>query len=288
MGKYRIFILLAAMVLMLPLSEAIKSKCNLSEQRVEKSVSDGIVDKVVPEGGSGSDFSAAPSQRTSVPRFFSGSAYLYVCGVVLLAFLLMFVFASISGRIMMVPALVHGLVLFAVFWLMLGIGLLAVKLASGILGLAVYIGAPALIAVVYLTIFFILKRRSVTMIAANSVRRSASSAGAVKFDMKVLYGAMAAVLVISAIALIAGEPSYYLTVPFACACAGVLLWRLLKLRLFLLLGFLAIELFVLIYCIPVIQAGENVTFWRVLALSLLYLSLLAPIGDLYCHRDVIL
>lgn len=288
MGKYRIFILLAAMVLMLPLSEAIKSNCNMPEQRVEEPASDGIVDKIVPEGGSGGISTVAPLRRPSVQRFFSGSAYLYVCGVVLLTFLLMFVFASISGRIMMVPSLVYGLVLFALFWLMLGIGLLAVKLASGILGLAVHIGAPALIAVVYLAIFFILKRRSVTMIAANSVRRSASSAGAVKFDMKVLYGAMAAVIVISAIALIAGEPSYYLTVPFACACVGVLLWRLLKLRIFLLLGFLAIELFVLIFCIPVIQSGENVTFWRVLALSLLYLNLIVPIGDLYCHRDVIL
>lgn len=286
MRKYRIVVLLVSMVLMVPLSEYLRVRC--LDVPAPSTESAEYVDKVVPQGGESAVAAVPDGYVPEVVRpYFGGVGYIVGCCIVLLVFILLLALATMSGMVMIVPVLLISLFTFAGAAVLFALGYFAVSLASGIVTLAVYIGVPAIIAALYLVVFFARKRKTVTATAANSVRRSASATAAVRYDFKVLYGAMMVSLVIAVIALCAGKPTQYIMVPLALSCTAVLLWRILKWRGFMLLGFLAIELFYLLYCVPLVSSAAAGWFWPILVVTLLHMSVMTPLADLYCHREMI-
>lgn len=218
---------------------------------------------------------------------FRNGLYILGCALTLALFCLVFTFSVIRGRIVLPP--VFHLTLFSALWVVIvfGIAWLLVRFAAGIVGLAAFIGAPALIVALYLLFFFRGRKKAVRTASAAAVRRSAHSSAAVKYDYRLLFSALIVMLVVGIVALCAGEPTHILFFPVAAASLSFLLWRLLGWRGFLLLGFLAVELCALVYCVPMATGGAPGAFWKVLVLTLLYMSVLAPLADLYCTKEPI-
>ena len=218
---------------------------------------------------------------------FRNGLYILGCALTLALFCVAFTFSVIRGRIAL-PPLFH-LTLISALWVLIvfGVAWLLVRFAAGIVGLAAYIGAPVLIVALYLLFFFRGRRSAVRTASAGSVRRSAHSSAAVKYDYRVLFSALLILLVVGLAALCTGHHTHTLFIPVAAASLSFLLWRLLQWRGFLLLGFLAVELSALVYCVPIALHGEPGAFWRMAVLTLLYLSVLVPLGDLYSTKEPI-
>ena len=261
MKRFRYIVLFVTLALMFPLSQ--------------------VVGRAV-SGTSGSDAAAA------VPGLFAGSGYFICAGIAVALFISLLLFSSVRGWIVYAPVLLYSLVIFLSFWAIFALGYLAVAVVSGLTGMAAYIGIPSLIALIYLILFFRLRRKAVNLATASSVRLSAAAKGAAKYDFKVLYGGLTALLAVALVELCLGNPTYFLMVPFSAVCLALILWRASGLRLFLLCGALAVVLFVLVFCVPIISGTEISSFLRILVYSLLYLSLITPLADLYCQRDTVI
>lgn len=225
--------------------------------------------------------------RPSVEAFAQGGLYLVLCAAAFALFCAIFAINVFKGRIVALPVLGTGVLIFLWAAILLGIGYLAVKFFSGIIGLAAYIGAPVVAGIAYVIVFGRLKRKAGNSVASVSVRRSAVSTGQTKFDLKVLYGAIAASFVAGLIALLAGIDSTFFFVPCAVTVVCVLLWRLLSLRVFLLVAFVVTEYWALSSALPAAAAVTSASFLIEMALTVLYLSILAPIADLYCRETII-
>ena len=218
---------------------------------------------------------------------FRNGLYILGCALTLALFCVAFTFSVLRGRIVL-PPLFHLTLLFALWVLIVfGVAWLLVRFAAGIVGMAAYIGAPVLIVALFLLFFFSGRRKAVRTASAGSVRRSAHASAAVKYDYRVLFSALIVMLVVGVVALCTGNPTHTLFLPVAAASLAFLLWRLLQWRGFLLLGFLAVELCALVYCVPMAAGGAPGAFWRVALLTLLYASVLAPLGDLYSTKEPI-
>ena len=225
----------------------------------------------------------------SVAEAFSLRNGLYIlgCALTLALFCLAFTFSVIRGRIVLSP--VFHLTLISALWVVIvfGVAWLLVRFAAGIVGMAAFIGAPVLIVALYLLFFFRGRRKAIRTASASAVRRSAHASAAVKYDYRVLFSALIVMLVVGIVALCTRESSHLLFIPISAASLAFLLWRLIGWRGFLLLGFLGVELCALLWCVPMATSGAPGAFWRVLVLTLLYLSILAPLGDLYCTKEPI-
>ena len=261
MKKFRYIVLFVTLALMFPLSQ--------------------VVGRAI-SGTSGSDAAAA------VSGLFAGSGYFICAGIVIALFISLLLLSSLRGWILYAPMLWYSLVIFLCFWAIFALGYLAVAVVSGLTGMAAYIGIPSLIALIYLLIFFRLRRKAVNSATSSSVRLSAASKGAVKYDFKVLYGGLTALLAVALVELCLGKPTYFLMVPFSAVCLVLILWRASGLRVFLLCGVLAVVLFVLVFCVPVVSGTELWAYLRILVYSLLYLNLITPLADLYCQRNTVL
>lgn len=213
--------------------------------------------------------------------------YMLFCALSLALFCVAFTFSVIRGRIIVGPVFRSALI--SALWVLIlfGVGWLLVRYAAGIIGMVAYIAAPVLIAAIYLPLYFRGRRRAIRNASASAVRRSAHSTAAVKYNYRLLFSALTVLLVFGIVALCLGEKTHYLFFPVAAASLAFLLWRLLSWRGFLLLGFLAVELCALVYCVPMATGAASADFWRIVVLSLLYLSVLVPLGGLYCTKEPI-
>ncbi|MBR4212962.1 MAG: hypothetical protein IKR82_03260 [Bacteroidales bacterium] len=213
--------------------------------------------------------------------------YILICALSLAVFCVAFTFSVIRGRILVAPVL--HLTLLSALWVLIvfGVAWLLVRFAAGIVGMVAYIGAPVLILAVYLPFYYRGRRKAVRNASVSAVRRSAHTTAAVKYNYRLLFSALLVLLLGGVVALCTGEATHYLFFPVAAASLSFLLWRLLSWRGFLLLGFLAVELCALVYCVPLASGVASADFWRIAVLTLLYLSVLVPLGDLYCTKEPI-
>ena len=218
---------------------------------------------------------------------FRNGLYILGCALTLALFCVAFTFSVIRGRIVLSP--VFHLTLLSALWVVIvfGVAWLLVRFAAGFVGLVAYIGAPVLIVGLYLLFFFRGRRKAIQTASSAAVRRSAHSSAAVKYDYRVLFSALLILLVVGIVALCTGNPTHALFMPLAAASLGFLLWRLAGWRGFLLLAFLAVELAALVFWIPAVTSGMPGGFWRMAVLTLLYMSVLTPLADLYCAKEPI-
>lgn len=218
---------------------------------------------------------------------FKNGLYILGCALTLALFCVAFTFSVIRGRIVLSP--VFRLTLISALWVVIvfGVAWLLVRFAAGFVGLVAYIGAPVLIVGLYLLFFFRGRRKAIQTASSAAVRRSAHSSAAVKYDYRVLFSALLILLVVGIVALCTGHPTPALFLPLAAASLGFLLWRLAGWRGFLLLSFLAVELAALVLWIPAVTSGVAGGFWQMAVLTLLYMSVLTPLADLYCAKEPI-
>lgn len=227
-----------------------------------------------------------PQTKTSVDDLtIADGGYMTSCAVILAIFCISFCLSLISGKLQMSPLGKLLLWMGAGVLILFGITYLIIKLTAGVITWLWGIGAPVIVAGLFIWLYFRFRRIAGDKAAANSVRKSAAGSGEIKFDFRVLYASMALLLVISIIALIVGQPSAYMMLPLAFASLSILLWRLFKWRGFNLIGVITIVLYVVKYCIPAYISFTSDRFWPSLVLTLLYLGLVVPLSDLYCRRE---
>lgn len=147
--------------------------------------------------------------------------------------------------------------------------------------------AVVLMALCCLFIYFRGRRRATRSAAVVSIRRSAHAGAALKYDYRLLFCAMSVSLLVALIAVVAGTPSHLWIFPLASVSLSILLWRVLRWRFLLLLGFLAVEACALRYVLPVALSTDPGHFAASLLALVLYLSILLPLGDLYTKEGTI-
>lgn len=216
---------------------------------------------------------------------FEHGGYTTSCAIILTLFLVSMTFSFINGRLNLSPLakvlLFMGLGVLAFF----GLAWLIIKLCGGIISTLWGIGAPVIVIAVSLWLYFHFRKRAGDKVSSNSVRRSATGSGEIKFDFKVLYSSLALLLCIGVIALLCDEPTHYLLLPMAFATLAIVLWKVFRWRGWMLVGILAVVLYVLKYCIPEYISFATDKFWPSMALTLLYLGITVPLADLYCRKE---
>lgn len=220
------------------------------------------------------------SQMTS-----SNGIYITSCAVIFALFCVVFCLALLGGRLQTAPLMRVFLWIAAASLLLLGIAFLIIRLTAGVISWLWGIGPPVVVALLFLWLYFRFRKIAGDKSAESSVRKSAVVVGQTRFSFRVLFASAGTLLLIGAIALFVGQPSHYLFLPLAFATLAILLWRLLKWRGFMLIGVLAILLYVLRYCIPTYISFSAENYWPSLVLTLLYLGLAVPLSDLYCRRE---
>ena len=128
--------------------------------------------------------------------------------------------------------------------------------------------------------YMILRGRAVQK-TAGSMRANAGTAAATKFACSQLYGALALMFILSVALLIALGENLMFFVPLCFAAAGVLLWRLTGLKVWLLASIVAILLHALSFLYALAMALTIGAFGAVAMLAFCDFMVLIPLADLY-------
>ncbi|MBQ0024495.1 MAG: hypothetical protein KBT00_02055 [Bacteroidales bacterium] len=217
----------------------------------------------------------------------SKGAGMLVNAITFALFCLVLVSGILKGRTTMVSALLKAAMI--AIWVL--VAALLGKLASAYLDpkypVAVVVGALSVVAVLFGVVYFKRRKKSVDAASANSIRKSASAAGANKYSFSVLYGSSFVLMIASIFYFIItynGGNNFFVMMPLAAMLVGVILWRVARWR-----GFLLIAFCYVLACAVVNIYGSVVAYGfravgAVSAFSLMYLSLLLPLADLYCRK----
>lgn len=115
----------------------------------------------------------------------------------------------------------------------------------------------------------------------NSIRSSAATSAATRYASNVLYGALALMFLLSAVLLIALGENLMFLIPLFFAVAGLLLYSLTGMRLWLLaaVGCTLLHAFSFLYALS--MALTIGAFGAVMMIALIDLMMLIPLADLY-------
>ena len=226
---------------------------------------------------------------------FSKIGYIIFCVVVFVIFLCLFALGGVRGRLKAAKVLkTSGLVLLSSVG-MLGLGVLVSWLCCMIAGArfklfgvihGVQFDNIAMIAVTALMalgviLVYMKKRSNAVRNSMNSMRSSASVSAASHYAYNALYGTLSLMFVLSAVLLLALGENLMFMVPLTFATAGILLYRLTSMRLWLLVSVFATLLHAFSFLHSLSMALTIGAFGAVLMLAFIDLMMLIPLVDLY-------
>ena len=144
---------------------------------------------------------------------------------------------------------------------------------------------PASIAVIlaiFIAFYFKLRKKEADKVSSTAIRKSAVASGQLKHTYTVLYGAltvmMAADILHFAVTLGGDAWNGDTLIPLAVTLLAVIFWRLVKWR-----GILAVAVAVdLLFAARLIFVN---TLGISLAVSLVFVSVVLPLADLYCRKE---
>jgi hypothetical protein len=125
------------------------------------------------------------------------------------------------------------------------------------------------------------KRSNAVRNSMNSIRSSASVTAASHYAYNALYGTLSLMFVLSAVLLLALGENLMFMVPLTFATAGILLYRLTSMRLWLLVSVFATLLHAFSFLHSLSMALTIGAFGAVLMLAFIDLMMLIPLVDLY-------
>ena len=140
----------------------------------------------------------------------------------------------------------------------------------------------------FVFIYFKRRRRFSDSVSDNSIRKSASGSGAVRYAFSMLYGALIVMMLVTVVYFIitlkrGGD--FFVLAPFAAAMLALVLWRLSGWRGFLLAAFSFILVNGIVYMYGTWMSYGFDSIDEVMSFTLLYMSMLLPFGDLYCRKE---
>lgn len=239
----------------------------------------------------------------TVPAFglfnFSKIGYTIFCVAVFVIFLCLFAIDRVRGRLKAAKVFkTSGLVLLSAVGVM-GFGVLVSWLCCLVAGAqfkpfgvihGVKFDNIAMIAVTALMIIivgfiYMRKRSNAVRKSHNSMRSSASIAAASHYAYNMLYGTLALMFILSAALLLALGENLMFMVPLAFATAGILLYRITSMRLWLLVAVFATLLHAFSFLQALSMALTIGAFGAVLMLAFIDLMMIIPLSDLYMMPD---
>ena len=239
----------------------------------------------------------------TVPVFglfnFSKTGYTIFCVAVFVIFLCLFALDRVRGRLKAAKVFkTSGLVLFSAVGVM-GFGILVSWLCCLVAGAqfkpfgvihGVQFDNIAMIAVTALMIIvvgfiYMRKRSNAVRKSHNSMRSSASITAASHYAYNMLYGTLALMFILSAALLLALGENLMFMVPLAFATAGILLYRITSMRLWLLVAVFATLLHAFSFLQALSMALTIGAFGAVLMLAFIDLMMIIPLADLYMMPD---
>ena len=239
----------------------------------------------------------------TVPVFglfnFSKTGYTIFCVAVFVIFLCLFALDRVRGRLKAAKVFkTSGLVLLSAVGVM-GFGVLVSWLCCLAAGAqfkpfgvihGVQFDNIAMIAVTALMIIvvgfiYMRKRSNAVRKSHNSMRSSASITAASHYAYNMLYGTLALMFILSAALLLALGENLMFMVPLAFATAGILLYRITSMRLWLLVAVFATLLHAFSFLQALSMALTIGAFGAVLMLAFIDLMMIIPLADLYMMPD---
>lgn len=145
----------------------------------------------------------------------------------------------------------------------------------------------AVLLVLAATLLVYLRRRRIERdrVSESSIRKSASSSGAVKFDFRFLCADLVVSLIFAAVAYIFAIPNYFLLIPIFAVCASLILWRILNWRGLLMVGIVTILLSIIGFGYTAIFAISVGGIGIIVPVVFLLFVMLLPICDIYCRKE---
>ena len=140
----------------------------------------------------------------------------------------------------------------------------------------------AVILTVFIAVYFKLRKKEADKVSSTAIRKSAVASGQLKHTYTVLYGAltvmMAADIIHFAVTLGGDTWNGDTLIPLAVTLLSVILWRLVKWR-----GILAFAVVTnLLFAAKLIFVNA---LGVSLAASLVFVSVVLPLADLYCRKE---
>ena len=237
---------------------------------------------------SGSDCTAFTNTSSNLVMFSKGQMNLYN-SIALLIFCLAFCMAIIRGRlkpalaiketgIILLFCIVASLASFCIFkfgWIDA-----AGPKASWAMQAIFY--AVIVICIIY---YCIMRENAARKASSHSLRTNAKSSGTASYSYSVLYGDLILCVALAAAAFFTIHDDLFLAEPLISAVVGIIVWRVTRLRLFLIVSMAGI----LLYIIPLLSAYSvvvnNVAAAAVAPYAVCCAFLLITLTDLYVRRD---
>lgn len=229
---------------------------------------------------------------------FSKSGYLVLNVIVFILFLLVFALEGVRGRLKAAKVFKVSVSVLGLAIAVLAFGELVAYVCAKIAGAkfipfgiiagitfdnAAMIATTAVIFAVSVLGYVILRNRAVRLVS-GSMRASAAVAAASKYACNILYGTLALMFFLSAVLVGALGENLMFFVPLCCATAGLILWRLTGLRLWLPVAIVLILLHAFSFLYALAMALTIGAFGAVAMLAFCDFMVLIPLADLYLIR----
>lgn len=147
----------------------------------------------------------------------------------------------------------------------------------------VMIATVALMAVVVAAIY-LLRRREAAQKCANSIRESAKSVAVNQYALNRLYGALLLAFMLSALLLVALGENLMFFIPLAVATIALLLYRITRLKVWLLAAIAIVLLHALSFLYALAMALTIGALGAIAMLAVCDILILIPLADLYCSK----
>lgn len=229
---------------------------------------------------------------------FSTTSYWVINIVLFVAFVLLFAFDTLRGRVQLRRSLGAALraLIYAVMALVVGELVAWVAcyvcdaefkpfgIVQGIAGDNVIMAVSVVLAVAIVAALYLHERRGAVSLTAGSIRANAGESAALLHATNSLYGALIVMFVLSVVLIAAIGENLMFFIPLFAATVAIILYRTTRLRLWYLVAIALILLHALSFLYALAMALTIGAFGAVLMLALLDALVIIPLVELYTRK----
>jgi len=243
--------------------------------------------------------SESSSKAVTAPVFDGGLDYL-IASIIFAVASLAFVLSVKRGRVRPSMVFSYSFRIALASMISLAFGLVLVKIAPSfadnikIIGLSIQkdillliISIVIIVILTTLLVWYYLSQRAKIsgLLSSNSVRRSALTAGKIKFDFTVLYASLPVSILFSAASFIYYDSFWVMFLLPALVTISLFLWKVFRWRFFFMAGFIAI-MFHLLICTHLLAVSQNISSapYLFLLFTVAVPSIL-PLALIYCGTE---
>lgn len=229
---------------------------------------------------------------------FSTTSYWVINIVLFVAFVLLFAFDTLRGRVQLrrslgvaLRALIYAVIALVVGELVAWVACYVCDaefkpfgIVQGIAGDNVIMAVSVVLAVAIVAALYLHERRGAVSLTAGSIRANAGESAALLHATNSLYGALIVMFVLSVVLIAAIGENLMFFIPLFAATVAIILYRTTRLRLWYLVAIALILLHALSFLYALAMALTIGAFGAVLMLALLDALVIIPLVELYTRK----